>query len=166
MRTPSWLKMLITCAGLPAAADIACGIRVSNSAASPRVRTRSWSPSRSRSPSPRSAPKNPATAAIASAPPAGAASPCQPPTQPLVQGEDDEERELPLPDTAPSPEEHLENSELGRELAAALDEVLRLKPSASKGRFLTKATISTTMGPGIPVDVTKTRNLLEEDGEA
>lgn len=47
----------------------------------------------------------------------------QPPTQPLVQGEDDEERELPLPDTAPSPEEHLENSELGRELAAALDEV-------------------------------------------
>ena len=43
--------------------------------------------------------------------------------QPLVQGEDDEERELPLPDTAPSPEEHLENSELGRELAAALDEV-------------------------------------------
>ena len=50
--------------------------------------------------------------------------------------------------------------------AAALDEVLRLKPSASKGRFLTKATISTTMGPGIPVDVTKTRNLLEEDGEA
>ena len=47
----------------------------------------------------------------------------QPPTQPLVQGEDDEERELPLPDTAPSPEEHLENSELGRELSAALDEV-------------------------------------------
>ena len=47
----------------------------------------------------------------------------QPPTQPLVQGEDDEERELPLPDTAPSPEQHLENSELGRELAAALDEV-------------------------------------------
>ena len=47
----------------------------------------------------------------------------QPPTQPLVQGEDDEERELPLPDTAPSPEEHLENSELGRELAAALAEI-------------------------------------------
>ena len=52
-----------------------------------------------------------------------AAKQSQPPTQPLVQGEDDEERELPLPDTAPSPEEHLENSELGRELAAALDEV-------------------------------------------
>ena len=45
----------------------------------------------------------------------------QPQTQPLVQGEEDDER--PIPDTAPTPEEHLENSELGRELAAALDEV-------------------------------------------
>ena len=44
----------------------------------------------------------------------------QPQTQPLV-GEDDTER--PIPDPAPTPEEHLENSELGRELAAALDEV-------------------------------------------
>ena len=35
---------------------------------------------------------------------------------------------------------------------AALDEVLRLKPSASKGRYLKKITFSTTMGPGIPVD--------------
>jgi large subunit ribosomal protein L1 len=40
---------------------------------------------------------------------------------------------------------------------AALDEVLRLKPSASKGRYLKKATISTTMGPGIPVDTNKTK---------
>lgn len=45
----------------------------------------------------------------------------QPQTQPLVQGEEDDER--PIPDTALTPEEHLENSELGRELAAALDEV-------------------------------------------
>ncbi len=35
----------------------------------------------------------------------------------------EEESERPLPDTAPTPEEHLDNSELGRELAAALDEV-------------------------------------------
>jgi large subunit ribosomal protein L1 len=35
---------------------------------------------------------------------------------------------------------------------AALDEVLRLKPSASKGRYLRKITFSTTMGPGVPVD--------------
>jgi large subunit ribosomal protein L1 len=46
--------------------------------------------------------------------------------------------------------------------AAALEEVLRLKPSASKGRYLIKATIATTMGPGIPVDPSKTTKLLEE----
>ncbi len=43
--------------------------------------------------------------------------------------------------------------------AAALDEVLRLKPSAAKGRYLKKATVSTTMGPGIPVDPNRTRNV-------
>jgi large subunit ribosomal protein L1 len=47
--------------------------------------------------------------------------------------------------------------------AAALEEILRLKPSASKGRYISKATMSTTMGPGVPVDFTKTRNLLEEE---
>lgn len=35
---------------------------------------------------------------------------------------------------------------------AAMDEVLRLRPSAAKGRYIRKLTISTTMGPGIPVD--------------
>ncbi len=47
--------------------------------------------------------------------------------------------------------------------AAALDEVLRLKPAASKGRYITKATLSTTNGPGIPLDQNKTRHLTEED---
>jgi large subunit ribosomal protein L1 len=47
--------------------------------------------------------------------------------------------------------------------SAAIDEVLRLKPSASKGRYIEKATMATTMGPGIPLDFTKTRNLLAED---
>ncbi len=46
---------------------------------------------------------------------------------------------------------------------AALEEVLRLKPAASKGRYVTKATMATTMGPGIPLDHTRTRYLLEED---
>ncbi|MGI8692608.1 MAG: 50S ribosomal protein L1 [Geodermatophilaceae bacterium] len=46
--------------------------------------------------------------------------------------------------------------------AAALDEVLRSKPASSKGKFLKKVTFSTTMGPGIPVDPSKTRNLLED----
>jgi large subunit ribosomal protein L1 len=46
--------------------------------------------------------------------------------------------------------------------AAALEEVLRIKPSAAKGRYLKKVTFTTTMGPGIPVDPNRTRNLLEE----
>jgi len=45
--------------------------------------------------------------------------------------------------------------------AAALDEILRAKPSASKGKFLRKVNLSTTMGPGIPVDPNVTRNLVE-----
>ena len=36
--------------------------------------------------------------------------------------------------------------------AAVLDEVLRVKPSAAKGKYLRKVTVSTTMGPGVPVD--------------
>ncbi len=47
--------------------------------------------------------------------------------------------------------------------AAAQEEILRLKPASSKGRYITKATISTTMGPGVPLDATKTRNLTTED---
>jgi len=46
---------------------------------------------------------------------------------------------------------------------AALEEILRLKPAASKGRYVLKATMTTTMGPGIPLDANKTRNLLEEE---
>ncbi|HEY7857767.1 MAG TPA: 50S ribosomal protein L1 [Candidatus Nanopelagicales bacterium] len=45
--------------------------------------------------------------------------------------------------------------------AAALDEILRLKPSAAKGRYLKTGTVSTTMGPGVPLDTNRTRNLLE-----
>jgi len=44
--------------------------------------------------------------------------------------------------------------------------VLRLKPSSAKGRYLKKATVTTTMGPGIPVDPNKTRNLLEDQPTA
>jgi len=46
--------------------------------------------------------------------------------------------------------------------AAAIDEVVRLKPAAAKGRYLRKATITTTMGPGIPVDPGITRGITGE----
>ncbi len=54
-------------------------------------------------------------------------------------------------------------AQLVENYGAALDEVLRLKPSAAKGRYVKKATMSTTMGPGIPVDPNRTRDLLTED---
>jgi large subunit ribosomal protein L1 len=51
--------------------------------------------------------------------------------------------------------------------AAALDEIVRLKPAAAKGRYLRKITFSTTMGPGVPVDPSATRGLTTElDGAA
>jgi large subunit ribosomal protein L1 len=43
--------------------------------------------------------------------------------------------------------------QLAENIKAALDEIVRSKPSSSKGRYITKATVSTTFGPGIPVDV-------------
>jgi large subunit ribosomal protein L1 len=54
-------------------------------------------------------------------------------------------------------------AQLAENYAAALEEVLRLKPASSKGRYLRKVTLSTTMGPGIPVDPNKTRNVAVED---
>ena len=54
-------------------------------------------------------------------------------------------------------------TQLAENYAAALDEVLRLKPASSKGRYIRKVTVSTTMGPGIPVDPNRTRNLTETD---
>lgn len=47
--------------------------------------------------------------------------------------------------------------QLAENYAAAIEEVIRSKPSSSKGRFVKKAVISTTMGPGIPVDTSVAR---------
>jgi len=43
--------------------------------------------------------------------------------------------------------------QLGDNFRAALEEVQRARPSSAKGRYIQKATISTTFGPGIPLDV-------------
>ena len=48
--------------------------------------------------------------------------------------------------------------------AALLDEIVRAKPSASKGRYIKKITLSSTMGPGIHVDPTRTRDIADELG--
>jgi large subunit ribosomal protein L1 len=54
-------------------------------------------------------------------------------------------------------------AQLAENYAAALEEVLRLKPASSKGRYIKKVTVSTTMGPGVQVDPNRTRNVAVED---
>jgi len=53
--------------------------------------------------------------------------------------------------------------QLAENYAAALEEVLRLKPASSKGRYVRKITVSTTMGPGVQVDPNRTKNVAAED---
>jgi large subunit ribosomal protein L1 len=51
--------------------------------------------------------------------------------------------------------------------ATVLDEIVRAKPSAAKGRYIRTITLTTSMGPGIHVDPQKTRGVVEEmEGEA
>ena len=52
---------------------------------------------------------------------------------------------------------------LAENYAAALEEVLRLKPASSKGRYIKKIALSTTMGPGILVDPNRTKNITEDE---
>ena len=46
--------------------------------------------------------------------------------------------------------------------AALVEEIVRAKPSASKGRYIRQITLTTTMGPGIHVDPSVTRDITEE----
>jgi large subunit ribosomal protein L1 len=55
------------------------------------------------------------------------------------------------------------DQQLAQNYAAAYDEILRLKPSAAKGRYVKKITISTTMGPGIQVDPSRVRNIAGDE---
>jgi large subunit ribosomal protein L1 len=46
--------------------------------------------------------------------------------------------------------------------AAVLDEIIRAKPSVAKGRYLRSITLASTQGPGVKVDPSRTRDILEE----
>ncbi len=56
-----------------------------------------------------------------------------------------------------------DEAQLAENYAAALEEVLRLKPASSKGRYVRKVTLSTTMGPGVQVDPNRVRNVAADD---
>src|SRR3954453_881587 len=49
---------------------------------------------------------------------------------------------------------------------AVVDEIMRAKPSAAKGRYIRQVTLTSTMGPGIHIDPSKVRGILEELEEA
>jgi large subunit ribosomal protein L1 len=59
-----------------------------------------------------------------------------------------------------------EERRLVENYAALLDEILRAKPAAAKGRYIRGITLTSTMGPGVHVDPSRTRGILEELEEA
>jgi large subunit ribosomal protein L1 len=52
--------------------------------------------------------------------------------------------------------------QLAENYAALIDEIVRAKPAAAKGRYIRQITLTTTMGPGIHVDTQKTRGIVDE----
>jgi large subunit ribosomal protein L1 len=50
--------------------------------------------------------------------------------------------------------------------AAVIDEIIRAKPAAAKGRYIRSITLASTMGPGIKIDPSRTRDILEEAAPA
>jgi large subunit ribosomal protein L1 len=50
--------------------------------------------------------------------------------------------------------------------AAVIDELIRAKPSAAKGRYIRSVTFASTMGPGVKVDPSRTRDIIEEPAAA
>ena len=51
--------------------------------------------------------------------------------------------------------------DLARNVHAVIDEIVRVKPASAKGRYLMSITVSSTMGPGVKIDPTRTRELDE-----
>jgi large subunit ribosomal protein L1 len=59
-----------------------------------------------------------------------------------------------------------ENQALLENYAAVIDEIIRAKPSAAKGRYIRTITLASTQGPGVKVDPTRTRDIVEEAAPA
>jgi large subunit ribosomal protein L1 len=50
--------------------------------------------------------------------------------------------------------------------AAVIDEIIKAKPAAAKGRYIRSITVASTMGPGVKVDPSRTKDILEEAAAA
>ncbi len=59
-----------------------------------------------------------------------------------------------------------EASKLLENYAAVVEELMRAKPSVAKGRYLRTITLASTMGPGVKVDPSRTRDIVEEGSPA
>jgi large subunit ribosomal protein L1 len=59
-----------------------------------------------------------------------------------------------------------EERQLVENYAALVEEIVRAKPAASKGRYIRQITLTATMGPGIHVDPSRTRGIVEDLEEA
>jgi large subunit ribosomal protein L1 len=59
------------------------------------------------------------------------------------------------------PDEHLLDN-----YKAVLEELIRARPSAAKGKYIRTVTLASTMGPGIKVDPSRTKDLIETEAEA
>jgi large subunit ribosomal protein L1 len=55
-----------------------------------------------------------------------------------------------------------EERQLLENYAALVDEIVRAKPAAAKGRYIKTVTLTSTMGPGIHVDPARTRGIVDE----
>ena len=55
-----------------------------------------------------------------------------------------------------------EDRQLLENYAAVIDELVKAKPSAAKGRYIRSVTLASTMGPGVKVDPSRTRDIVEE----
>ncbi len=59
-----------------------------------------------------------------------------------------------------------EERQLLENYAALIDEIVRAKPAAAKGRYIRQVTLTTTMSPGVKVDPARTRGIVEDEQEA
>ncbi len=59
-----------------------------------------------------------------------------------------------------------EDDKLLENYQAVMEEITRAKPSSAKGKYIQTVTLASTMGPGIKVDPTRIRNLVEETAPA